>query len=114
MEEDTHDEACDRSLPRDRAPCSSSFSLEACAQEKLDLRMLDRIRAEGLTNSQITDFLIYLCDVYAPRLPASPQYVEAGEWVVAKVQGDRAGQRRRWSPTGRSAAAGSSRSTMPP
>jgi hypothetical protein len=60
------------------------FSLGAFAQEKLDLRMLDRIRAEGLMNSQITDFLIYLCDVYAPRLPASPQYVEAGEWVVAR------------------------------
>ncbi|RPI97541.1 MAG: M20/M25/M40 family metallo-hydrolase, partial [Candidatus Aminicenantes bacterium] len=60
------------------------FSLGAFAQEKLDLQMLDRIRAEGLVNSKITDFLIYLCDIYGPRLPASPQYVEAGEWVVAK------------------------------
>jgi hypothetical protein len=61
-------------------------SLETGAQEKLDLQMLDRIRNEGLVNSKISDFLIYLCDVYAPRLPASPQYVQAGEWVVAKAK----------------------------
>jgi len=62
------------------------FSLGAFAQEKLDLQMLDRIRGEGLVNSKISDFLIYLCDIYAPRLPASPQYVEAGEWVVGKAK----------------------------
>ncbi|OGD22501.1 MAG: hypothetical protein A2W03_08040 [Candidatus Aminicenantes bacterium RBG_16_63_16] len=61
-------------------------SLATGAQEKLDLQMLDRIRNEGLVNSKITDLLIYLCDVYAPRLPASPQYVQAGEWVVAKAK----------------------------
>jgi len=62
------------------------FTLGALAQEKLDLQMLDRIRQEGLANSKITDFLIYLCDVYGPRLPASPQYVEAGEWVVGQAK----------------------------
>jgi hypothetical protein len=62
------------------------FTAGAFAQEKLDLQMLDRIRAEGLVNSKITDFLIYLCDIYAPRLPDSPQYVKAGEWVVGKAK----------------------------
>jgi hypothetical protein len=62
------------------------FSLEAGAQEKLDFQMADRIRREGLENSKITDLLIYLCDIYGPRLPASPQYVKAGEWVVAKAK----------------------------
>ncbi len=62
------------------------FTLGALAQETLDLRMLDRIRQEGLVNSKITDFLIYLCDIYAPRLPASPQYVEAGEWVIGQAK----------------------------
>jgi hypothetical protein len=62
------------------------FALGAFAQEKLDLQMLDRIRAEGLSNSKITDFLIYLCDVYAPRLPDSPQYVKAGEWVMDQAK----------------------------
>jgi carboxypeptidase Q len=59
--------------------------LAASAQEKLDLQMLDRIRTEGLQNSKITDLLIYLCDIYAPRLPDSPQYVKAGEWMVGKA-----------------------------
>ena len=62
------------------------FSLPALAQEKLDLQMLDRIRSEGLVNSKITDLLVYLCDVYGPRLPDSPQYVKAGEWVVGKAR----------------------------
>ena len=61
-------------------------SLETGAQEKLDLQMVDRIRNEGLNNSKIADLLVYLCDVYAPRLPDSPQYVQAGEWVVAKAK----------------------------
>ena len=62
------------------------LSLQAVAQEKLDLQMLDRIRTEGLSNSKITDLLIYLCDIYGPRLPDSPQYVKAGEWVVSKAK----------------------------
>ncbi|MCK7477459.1 MAG: hypothetical protein M0C28_08195 [Candidatus Moduliflexus flocculans] len=37
-------------------------------------------------NSKLVDFLITLCDVYAPRLPASPQYVQAGEWVVGQAK----------------------------
>ena len=62
------------------------LSFQAGAQEKLDLQMLDRIRNEGLMNSKIPDFMIYLCDVYGPRLPDSPQYVKAGEWVVARAK----------------------------
>jgi len=62
------------------------LSLGVFAQEKLDLPMLDRIRTEGLNNSKITDLLVYLCDIYAPRLPDSPQYVQAGEWMVGKAK----------------------------
>jgi carboxypeptidase Q len=62
------------------------LSLGAFAQEKLDLQMLDRIRTEGLNNSKIMELLSYLCDVYAPRLPDSPQYVQAGEWMVAQAK----------------------------
>jgi carboxypeptidase Q len=62
------------------------LSLQAGAQEKLDLQMLDRIRAEGLMNSKISDFMIYLCDIYGPRLPDSPQYNKAGEWVMSQAK----------------------------
>ena len=62
------------------------FAVQIGAQEKLDLQMVQRIRDEGLVNSKITDFLIYLCDVYGPRLADSPQYIKAGEWVGAKAK----------------------------
>jgi carboxypeptidase Q len=56
--------------------------LAASAQERLDLQMADRIRTEGLQNSKIADFMVYLCDIYGPRLADSPQYVKASEWMV--------------------------------
>jgi len=62
------------------------FAVQMGAQEKLDLQMVQRIRKEGLENSRITDFLIYLCEVHGPRLPASPQYIKAGEWVVGQAK----------------------------
>jgi hypothetical protein len=62
------------------------FSLGVFAQEKLDFQMLDRIRAEGLSNSKISDLLIYLCDIYGPRLPDSPQYIKAAEWMLGKAK----------------------------
>jgi carboxypeptidase Q len=62
------------------------FAVQIGAQETLDLQMVQRIRKEGLENSKITDFLIYLCEVHGPRLPASPQYLKAGEWVVGKAK----------------------------
>ena len=62
------------------------FAVQIGAQEKLDLQMVQRIRTEGLENSKIMDFMIYLCEVYGPRLPASPQYLRAGEWVVGKAK----------------------------
>lgn len=60
--------------------------VQAAAQEKLDLQVVQRIRKEGLENSKITDLLIYLCDVYGPRLAESPQYRKAGEWAVGKLK----------------------------
>ncbi|HVP90505.1 MAG TPA: M20/M25/M40 family metallo-hydrolase [Terriglobales bacterium] len=62
------------------------LALSAATQEKVDLQVLQRIRKEGLENSKITDFLIYLCDVYGPRLAESPQYRKAGEWAVGRLK----------------------------
>jgi carboxypeptidase Q len=62
------------------------LSLTAMAQEKLDLQMADRIRTEGLQNSKIADFMVYLCDIYGPRLADSPQYVKASEWMLGQAK----------------------------
>jgi hypothetical protein len=62
------------------------FAVQAASQEKLDLQAVQRIRKEGLENSKITDLMIFLCDVYGPRLSESPQYRKAGEWAVGKLK----------------------------
>lgn len=61
------------------------FAVVLFAQEKIDYQMMQRIRQEGMQNSKIPELISYLCDVYAPRLAASPQYREAGKWAAAKL-----------------------------
>jgi len=62
------------------------FSFILIAQEKIDYQMMQRIRQEGLMNSKIPELMSYLCDVYAPRLAASPQYRDAAKWAVDKLK----------------------------
>jgi hypothetical protein len=62
------------------------IAASAAAQEKVDLQALQRIRKEGLENSKISELLVYLCDVYGPRLAESPQYRQAGEWTVGRLK----------------------------
>jgi hypothetical protein len=53
----------------------------ATAEEPVDLDMINRIREEGLHNSQVMATLAYLTDVIGPRLTGSPQMLEANEWT---------------------------------
>lgn len=62
------------------------FTITSIAQEKIDYQMMQRIRQEGLQNSKIPELMSYLCDIYGPRLTASPQYREAGKWVTEKLK----------------------------
>ena len=64
-----------------------TLTLSLTAQEKIDYQMMQRIRQEGLQNSKMAETMSYLCDVYAPRLAASPQYRQAATWVVDKLKG---------------------------
>ncbi len=57
------------------------------AQEKIDLAVVNRIKAEAFQNSQVMDHLFYLTDVYGPRLTNSPGHRAAGEWVVKRLEG---------------------------
>src|SRR5215203_5425536 len=45
----------------------------------------DRIRKEGMENSQIMQTLHYLTDVYGPRLTGSPNLLAAGNWAVKQM-----------------------------
>ncbi|MDW7761731.1 MAG: M20/M25/M40 family metallo-hydrolase [Acidobacteriota bacterium] len=66
-------------------PLILALSFGLAAQEKLDLRMLQRIRQEGLDHSKVMDTLSWLSDVHGPRLSNSPQYHKAAEWVIAAL-----------------------------
>jgi hypothetical protein len=57
----------------------------AQAPEPVDLAAIAKIRDEGLNRSQVMDHMFWLTDRYGPRLTGSPEFEEAGEWVVAKL-----------------------------
>jgi hypothetical protein len=63
-----------------------SAPLIANAQEKVDLQMIGRIKAEGLTNSQVMETVSFLTDVHGPRLTGSPNMKAAGEWARDKMK----------------------------
>ena len=52
------------------------------AQERVDLSVVNRIKAEAFSNSKLMDYVFYLTDVNGPRLAGSPGYKSAGDWVV--------------------------------
>ncbi|HSK72850.1 MAG TPA: hypothetical protein VK892_14205, partial [Pyrinomonadaceae bacterium] len=45
----------------------------------------ERIRREGMENSQIMRTLHYFTDVHGPRLTGSPNLKAAGEWAVKQM-----------------------------
>lgn len=49
-----------------------------------DYAMIGKIREEGLNRSQVMDHIIWLSDVYGPRLTGSPAIKQAGEWTMKK------------------------------
>ncbi len=52
--------------------------------EQLDYAMIGKIREEGLNRSQVMDHIIWLSDVYGPRLTGSPAIKQAGDWTMKK------------------------------
>ncbi len=52
--------------------------------DQLDYAMIGKIREEGLNRSQVMDHIIWLSDVYGPRLTGSPAIKQAGEWTMKK------------------------------
>ena len=56
----------------------------ASAQERVDLDMTARIRAEALHHSQVMATLRHLTDAIGPRLTNSPAMAEANRWTRQK------------------------------
>jgi carboxypeptidase Q len=53
-------------------------------REDVDQAMISAIRDEGLAHSQVMDHVIWLADVYGPRVTGSPAIKQAADWVQKK------------------------------
>jgi carboxypeptidase Q len=74
------------------------------SQEAVDLGVIDRIKNEAFTRSEVMDHLRNLTDVHGPRLTGSPKFEEAAKWATERLTafGLSNVQVERWGPFGRS------------
>lgn len=71
--------------------------------ERVDMEMVEKIKAEGLERSKVMETISYLTDVHGPRLTGSPLTRKAGEWTQAKLTewGLENSHLEQWGPFGR-------------
>jgi carboxypeptidase Q len=72
-------------------------------QEKFDQDAINKIKEEGLKNSQVMDVLSYITDVSGARLTGSPNIHSAQEWAKKKLSdwGLQNAHLEAWGPFGR-------------
>jgi hypothetical protein len=81
---------------------ASSLPLLVLAAEKVDLLVINRIKAEAFENSKVMDHMFYLTDVNGPRLTGSPAYKAAADWVVKRMtEYGLTAKEEKWGPFGR-------------
>jgi hypothetical protein len=56
------------------------------AEDKADLAVVHRIRAEAFQNSKIMETLFYLTDVNGPRVTNSSGFNSAADWAVGELK----------------------------
>jgi carboxypeptidase Q len=80
------------------------FPALLAGQEKVDLTVINRIKAEAFHHSTIMETAFYLTDVYGPRLTGSPALKEAADWSVKRMRefGLSNPRLESWGPFGRS------------
>jgi carboxypeptidase Q len=69
------------SVPANAGVKPVSFPNRSAAED-----VLERIRAEGLERSEVMEHIIWLADVYGPRLTGSPATEQAGAWALARLR----------------------------
>jgi hypothetical protein len=76
-------------MPKARVIALCLIVLLSCvpllAQTAADKDLLERIRKEEATNSQIMRTMHMLADVYGPRLTGSPNHKNAAEWAIKQM-----------------------------
>src|SRR5437868_6195211 len=80
-----------------------TVGLPLSAQDKT-LEVVHRIKMEAFDNSKVMDHLLYLTDVYGPRLTGSPEFQQAADWAISQLKeyGVANVHAEKWSPFGRS------------
>jgi hypothetical protein len=63
------------------------LTLPGFSQERVDLGMVDRIKAEAFERSQVMETLRNLSDVHGPRLTGSPGFEDAAKWAMGELNG---------------------------
>ncbi len=63
------------------------LSAQQVVQERVDLAIVQRIRDEGLTRSQVGELASYLTDVIGPRLTGSSNMRRANDWTAEQFRG---------------------------
>jgi hypothetical protein len=73
------------------------------AEDKVDLEVVHRIKAEEFRNSKVMDYLFSLTDANGPRLTGSPGWEKAARWAVGTMKGSGVDNARleTWGPFGR-------------
>jgi hypothetical protein len=66
---------------------AAAVSAAAIAQDKPDLAIVNKIRAEAFEHSQAMDTLFYLSDANGPRVTNSPGFKAAADWAVKRLEG---------------------------
>jgi carboxypeptidase Q len=76
----------------------------AAAADAPDLAVVSQIKAEELEHSRVMEHLQNLTDLYGPRLTGSPEFKEAADWALKRLQeyGLENGHLEKWGPFGRS------------
>ncbi len=56
------------------------------AGEKIDYEAINKIKQEGMQNSQVMEIASWLTDVYGPRLTGAPMMMKGAEWAMQQMK----------------------------
>ena len=81
-----------------------AFVITASAADSVDLAVVNRIKAEEFQNSKVMETLQSMSDRYGPRLTGSPEFKEAADWALKRLEeyGLENAHLEKWGPFGRS------------
>ena len=79
------------------------FSALPLLAQDVNLTTVGQIKTEAYDHSQVMDHLAYLTDVYGPRLSGSPEFRQAADWAVKRLEamGLTNVHLEKWGPFGR-------------